>query len=247
MIDEYIFIREPVNFQNKFLIYPPSIREVLALQQKFNAIRKVLTISQEELEDEFVDKTDLEGNSIKVPTPMEYLFKNSEVNKDFAQVVKDAFMFFIHENVTLLTDRKEILIGEISKIKSLEKVRLLKEENYFDFQNQIRLCLGEKAIEPPRPDEDPRVKRIKAKARLRDRIKAEKGLGISLKTSMVSLCCMGLGITPLNIGELAYGALNVLIKQYQAKEKYETDVASLMAGADSKKVKPKYWIRNLND
>jgi hypothetical protein len=28
------------------------------------------------------------------------------------------------------------------------------------------------------------------------------------------------------------------------KEKYEIDIDSLLAGADSKKIKPKYWIRN---
>jgi hypothetical protein len=58
---------------------------------------------------------------------------------------------------------------------------------------------------------------------------------------------MGLGITPLNIGEMSYAAVGILIRTYQEKEKYETDVRSLQAGADSKKIKPKYWIRNLED
>ena len=35
-------------------------------------------------------------------------------------------------------------------------------------------------------------------------------------------------------------------KTYEAKESYDTDVRALMAGADSKKVKPNYWIRNLD-
>jgi hypothetical protein len=33
---------------------------------------------------------------------------------------------------------------------------------------------------------------------------------------------------------------------YQGKEKYQLDVDSLLAGADSKKIKPEYWIRNLD-
>jgi hypothetical protein len=41
---------------------------------------------------------------------------------------------------------------------------------------------------------------MKAKARYRDRIKAKKGNGLTLGTSFASICCMGLGITPLNIG-----------------------------------------------
>jgi hypothetical protein len=55
---------------------------------------------------------------------------------------------------------------------------------------------------------------------------------------------MGLGITPLNIGEMSYASMGELVRTYQEKEKYDLDVRSLLAGADSKKIKPKYWIRN---
>jgi hypothetical protein len=52
----------------------------------------------------------------------------------------------------------------------------LEEQDFFDFQNMIREALGEKAVarpEPENPNEDPRITRIKAKARERDRIKAK--------------------------------------------------------------------------
>ena len=124
---------------------------------------------------------------------------------------------------------------------------MITEEEYFDFQNAIREALGEKKVEPPDPDEDPRVKRIKAKARYRDKVKAKKGMGITFGTLLVSICCMGIGINPLNVGELSYASVDSLIKTYQEKEKYETDIRALIAGADSKKIKPKYWIRNLDE
>ena len=111
----------------------------------------------------------------------------------------------------------------------------------------MRQAIGNKAIEPPNPDEDPRVKAIKAKARYRDQLKAKQGKGLNLRTTLASICCMGFGLNPLNIGELSYAAIPLLISTYQEKEKYELDVDSLLAGADSKKVKPKYWIRNLED
>ena len=57
---------------------------------------------------------------------------------------------------------------------------------------------------------------------------------------------MGIGITPLNIGELSYAIIPVILNTYQAKEKYSIDIDSLLAGADAKKVNPEYWIRNLN-
>nr|DAE11697.1 MAG TPA: hypothetical protein [Siphoviridae sp. ct2vX3] len=31
---------------------------------------------------------------------------------------------------------------------------------------------------------------------------------------MTSICCMGIGITPLNVGELSYAAVSELIRRY---------------------------------
>jgi hypothetical protein len=61
---------------------------------------------------------------------------------------------------------------------------------------------------------------------------------------MTAICCMGIGITPLNIGEMSYASVGELMKVMQDKEKYDIDIRSLLAGADSKKIKPKYWIMN---
>ena len=137
----------------------------------------------------------------------------------------------------------------IQHIGSLEDLVTLKEEEYFEFQNAIRAAVGDKMVKAPEPidpNEDPRITRIKAKARERDRIKAKQGSknGISLSTSMTAICCMGIGITPLNIGEMSYAAISPIMTMMQDKEKYDVDIRSLLAGADSKKIKPKYWIRN---
>ena len=88
---------------------------------------------------------------------------------------------------------------------------------------------------------------MKAKARYRDYIKAKKGLGIDFGTLLASICCMNMGLNPLNIGEISYASVKVLVDTYQEKEKYETEVRSLQAGADPKKIKPKYWIRQLDN
>ena len=138
---------------------------------------------------------------------------------------------------------------QIDENYDMSKVKFLEEEDFFDFQNALRQSVGDKPVKPPEPfnpDEDPRIRKIKEKARERDRIKARQGNknGISLETCLVAICCMGIGLTPLNIGEMSYVALEAILRKYQEKEKYELDIDSLLAGADSKKVKPKYWIRN---
>ena len=50
-----------------------------------------------------------------------------------------------------------------------------------------------------------------------------------------------------NMEKLTYAASNMLISTYQNKDKYQTDIRTLQAGGDSKKIKPKYWIKNLDD
>jgi hypothetical protein len=111
------------------------------------------------------------------------------------------------------------------------------------------VSFGAKKVEPPKaldPNENPKIAEIKRKARERDRIKAKQGNknGLTLSTCMIAICCMGIGITPLNVGELSYASMAPIMDMMQEKEKYDIDIRSLLAGADSKKIKPKYWIRN---
>ncbi len=247
MIDERFLLGHPVSFGSHFYIYPPTVDDVVR-SDMFPVFRKLLTTSQEELEDIYADQSiDVED----VPTPLENLLSLTYRNEAIAKQVQDAFFFFTKESVLFIYDQKAIAVGNIeeslAEAKDLDDLPLLTEDNFFDFQNLIRGSLGETKLEPPNPDEDPRVKRIKAKARYRDKVKARKGGGLHLSSTLSAICCMGLGLNPLNIGKISYAAVPVLVRYYQEKEKYETDVRSLLDGADSKTVKPKYWIRNIED
>lgn len=205
-------------------------------------------MSKEDIADDFYSNPDYKD--LVAPTPLEFLFINCN-NTDtikaaiFTKKVNDAFYFFTKEKIKLLHDTKTILIGEINQGKYIT------EENYFSFQNLIRESLGRATIELPDPDEDPRIQRFKAKQRERDRVKAKQeaksGAGLDFNSTLSVLCLIGAGITPFNINDLTYAASNMLIRTYQHKDKYETDLRSLQAGADSKKIKPKYWIRNLDE
>lgn len=247
MINEKILLGKPVKFKNLCYIYPPSVMEVVD-ENNFSLYKKLLTISQEEIEDEYVEKKMDLANLL---TPLEYILNNAYNIEGFEILVKKAFRFFIKKEVHLLYDKKMIVIGsaeDFKQISDINELKIIKEEDYFDFQNAIRISLGGDVISPPDPNEHPKIKAMKAKARYRDKVKATSGKnGLTLSTSLISICCMGIGLNPLNIGELSYAAIGPLIHQYQEKEKYRIDIDSLLAGADSKKVKPKYWIRNIED
>ena len=233
----------PVEFKNLFLVYPPKLKDVIATKD-YGVFLKILTLSQEEIEDEYVRN----GQDTKdILTPFEYILNGAYNSPQFKIALEKAFLFFTHEPIFILFETKQIIIGDITNVKDVNELRILKEEDYFEFQNLIRSCVGDKEIEPPRPDEDPRVKAIKAKARYRDRIKAKQGKGLKIESIIASISCMQIGLSPLNIGELSYAAIPILMSVYQGKEKYQIDIDSLLAGADSKKIKPEYWIKNLED
>lgn len=246
MIDERVFLGFPKNFDNLCKIYPPKIKDVIG-NDKFPLYKRILTLSQEEIEDDFTEKGLDLANML---SPFETLFTNAYNSEEMRQLTNDAFLFFIHEPIMLLYEQKKIIIGDIEKVlKKIEKIddlKIIDDSNFFNFQNEVRAVLGEKKIDPPNPNEDPRLKRMKAKARYRDKVKAKLGKGLQLGSSLASLCCMGFGLNPLSLGELSYASVSVLIRYYQEKEKYQLDVDSLLAGADAKKVKPKYWVRNID-
>ena len=251
MLKELYFIGEPSAFKPGIKIYPPKVSEVIT-NEHYNSYYRILTYSQEEIEDEFIEaKKELD----KYPTPMEFLLNNSYHNEDYYKLSKEAFAFFIHQEVNFLYEQKLIVVGNLEEVlrnaTSMEDLIIITEEDFFAFQNAIRECVGKKPVEPYNSNEHPKIKEMKRKARYRDKVKAKQAEkrkdGISLFTTLVSICCMGLGITPLNIGEMSYIALESIFQKYQEKEKYQLDIQSLLAGADSKKVKPKYWIRNFEE
>ena len=247
MIDSNAFLGLPFWFQTICQIYPPKIKDILT-EKNYTVYKKILFSTQEDIEDEYAEQR-LPMN--EVPTPLEYIFMLAESDERIKKIVTESIEFFTKEPVLLLMDNRMIIIGDLKEnllnAKSVQDLRVITKDNYFDFQNALRRAVGEKEVEPYNPNENPKVKYFKAKARLRDRIKAKSKDSLTLGATLASICCMGIGITPLNVGELSQAAISVIMRYYQEKHKYDIDIESLIAGADSKKVKPQFWIRNIED
>ena len=247
MINPNFFTGRAVDFQGLCKVYPPKISEIMD-DKDYPVYRKLLMSSQEDIEDEWVEqKMDMET----LPTPLEYIFLLAASDVRLKQIAQNGFEFFLHEPVFFILDQKKIIIGDLKEVlktaKSVDEFRIIDESNFFDLQNLMRESIGEKKVDPYNPNENPKIKYFKAKARLRDRVKAKSKDALNLGSTLAAICCMGFGINPLNIGELSQAAVSVLIRYYQEKDKYDTDISALLAGADSKKVKPQNWIRNIED
>ena len=248
MLKPYAFLGKPRQFFDLCKVYPPTVNDVV--ENDFEVYYSMLTMTQEELDDEFSGKTDEEGNPLYIPTPLEFLLANAERDDQFYTQALKAIEFFIHDKCALLIDYKSILIGDIEQViqqmNDINDLKLITDENFFLFQNMIREACGRDTVIPKEnlSKLHPKVRAMKAKARERDKIKAkqEAKKAPSLEVLLASVCCMGIGLTPLNIGEISYASISKLIEANQKKENYQLDCNSLLVGGDPKKVK--YWIRN---
>lgn len=244
-----IFIGEPLFYKHDIKVYPPLIKHVVG-NPRYGSYAAIFTTSQEDIWDMIAEKEgkELTGQAVpNAPTPFEFFLNNCYQSPEFAQIAIEAFELFTHEKVRINPEGKIVLFTEgLKDIKDVSQLRVIEEDDYFDFQNLVRQVLGDDPVERPNPNMNPKVALIKAKGRLRERIKKKKGnkSGISFDTMLVALCCMNLGLSPLNIGEIPYPAASALFAMSQEKEKYETDLKVATAGFGNKKVKPKYWIKN---
>ena len=191
MSKELFFLSVPVEFKPGIKVYPPTVKDVIT-DKFFEHYSRLLTYSQEEVEDEFLEaKKPLE----KYPTPLEFMLNNSYHNKQYEVLCKQAFKFFIHKEVSFLYEQKLIIVGNLEEVlktvKSLDDLVVIKEEDFFDFQNMVRESMGRKVVEPPNPNEHPKIKEMKRKARYRDKVKAKQAEknkdGVSLFTTLVSV------------------------------------------------------------
>lgn len=248
MINANFFLGEPVLFKNICEVYSPKIKEIIK-NNNFPIYKKLLMESQEDIEDDY---TKLKIPIEEMPTPFENLFIMAEANSQIEDYIKKGFEFFIHQSVVLLKKQRKIIIGSLDEVvpqlKSIEDLKILSEEDFFSFQNLLRQSVGEKQIDPYDPFEHPKIKYFKAKARERDKVKAKNSKdGLTIGATLASICCMNFGLNPLNIGELTQYSVSVLVRYFQEKEKYDTDIKALLAGASADKVKPQNWIRNIED
>lgn len=250
MIDERIFLGYPIDFKDICQIYPPTVNEVIG-NKDFPIYQSLFTMTQEDLDEAYGQDDRVK----QIPTPFQYLLMNYYQDEMMREKIHAAFQQFVHEPITIVPEIELLLIGksedELDPDVDLENPRLLTEENFFDFQNQIRIVMGIDQIKPPDPEEenlDPRIKRYKAKIRASEKLLAKKKqkTGPTFGTLLAAICCMGIGLSPLNIGEISYACVHWLITMEQQKEEYDIDIRALLVGADSKKIKPKYWIKNID-
>lgn len=230
-----------------FSVYPPTVSDIIG-NPLVRRYEKLLTLSQEDIWDDLTEK----GLAIdsSCPTPFDILLAQcADPSSAISALTRMAFEYFCHEKVAISMEGKIIvfLSEGWDKVEDIQDAKCIADnETYFSFQNFVRAVMGEDLLDPPEIETNPRVAAIKAKFRKSKRIlkEAKRPDGLTLTTSLVALCHMGLGLNPLNIGDIPYASVAPLISMGANKEKYLVDASALAAHADPKKVKLKPWLKN---
>lgn len=242
---EALFLGQPYKMGNICKIYQLTFDDIYNVDtgitsQKYAYYLGLLTMEQHDLDSLKKKK------KIDIPdeiTIFQYLLISALYDKTFFLELKQAFSTFIREEVLISCEHGMVIIGD-----PLEK-RIINDDNFLEFQYGLRATNKMRVVEPPPENETPMQRKFRLKREERERVKERKAnkdnsVEIELADIMSSVVTMG-SISLTELPKTTLYQAKVLLERGQLQEGYHTELDMLMAGADSKKIKPKYWIRKI--
>lgn len=228
------------------MVHPLKIRDKVMLDKEYNKHLQLLTISDEDIEDILIQRMgEQEYSAMEKISPFQYILTNAQYSDLFLLDLRKAFSTFIKEEIIVIPKINKIIIGNPTE------ERFLDESNFDDFQKILRLQNHLDVPEEISEDENPMAKKFRLRRKAVKEAKARQSAknenAPDFVDLMSGLCCANIGITWNNVGDLPIFTFYELLHRIQKKEKYAIDIDSILAGADSKKVKPKYWISKESD
>lgn len=226
---------KPSKFQNICKIYPLKIPEIteMGIDEYYEQLG-LLLLTDFEIQ-EILEKKGVKKN-IEELEPLTYLLQNAEVSDKFLLDLQTAFSTFIKEEVILLPKINSVLVGSDVKDK-----RLITPKNFEEFQDILRIQNRRKVKEKPPENESPAQKKMRL---LRQKVAEAKQRQAQKKNeegqSLLDILEIA-EVFGIDIDKCTLFSLYRLVPRHQAKEKWDQDIQMLCAGADSKKMKTKYW------
>ena len=234
---------DPLDF-NGLLIYKPTLKEIRELgYSQYNRATSILTMSILDIA-KFYEQQRIGGD---VPSPLSFLISSAISNPINFLEVQLAFFTYLKRPVEISENFISVKDG------TKDGDFILDENNFNDFQETLLLINKMDDVEEERvinsPNERLKQKFIKARLKLREAKRlqrekdAQKGNGITLPDIISSLCVYGIGYDIFNVWDLTIYQIYEIFEKVQAKDEYEHNYSALLAGADSKKIKLKNWMK----
>lgn len=234
---------EPLDFHG-LKIYKLTLRDISEIGlDNYNRLTSRLTMSILDIA-KFFEQQKIGG---AVPSPLSFLISSARSDPTNFLETYIAFSTYLRKSIEISDD--EIIVKEGLGDKDF----ILNEQNFNEFQEAILMINKMYDVEEEReinsPNEALKQKFIKARLKLREAKRrqrekdSQKGDGITLPDIVSALCSYGIGYTMFNVWDLTIYQLYEQFERIQAKEEYEHNYSALLAGADSKKIKLKNWMK----
>lgn len=241
IIREQAYCRVPYNFNNICKVYPFTPYEIVKMgTDNYNRRLGLLLLTEADVCAIIKEQTG-EEPKIEEINVLQYLLQSTMYSDTFLLDLQAAFSTFIKEEVILLPKINSVLVGD----NPMDK-RLITTDNFEDFQNVLRIQNNKEIAEPPPENESPGQRKMRL---LREKVAAvkrkqaqKKGEGQTFAELMEIADTFG-----IDKEKYSLYAYYKLIRRHQMREKWDQDLQMLCAGADSTKLKTKYWGESPDD
>lgn len=225
------------------LIHPTQVKTAVAMgNSTYNKYVNLLVMEEYELLDHFKEK----GIALEKVDVFDNLMESSQRDRNFLLELQSAFRTFIREQITILPEAKIVLIGNDEQGRKMGKKEFYLFQQVLRIQNRI-ISTAEEIPENETPMQKKfRLRREQVNLAKKKQQSKEGGDKITFQDIMSSICAE-LHYTVEEVSEMSVYALHDVFERMMERQKYHTDVDSIMAGANPKKVKPKNWTRKLKD
>lgn len=240
--EEQIFIGEPADL-GYCKTYPIKLRDIAKMgTKKFYECLNIFTLKTEDVKD-FLKQNGINDDI----TVLQFHLINALSSDSYLETLNQAFQVFLHEDDITVTN-EAIVLGDI------KEGRIIKQE---EFDNICKLVgmqttLGsEKDSVDEVPPEGTKAREIwdalhKGKQQLA-KARSADGDGLTFLDLVASLAAKGNGLNALNVWDMTYYAFQDQFQRMQWIENYDNTLRSLLAGADSKKVKLENWLQPIKN
>ena len=221
-------------------VYPRLVGEIIEMgSTTYDKYLGLLLLTTPQIEQLLIEKKEDPAKNGDLH-PLCYLLRNANASDTFSLELQSAFSTFIKEDILLLPKINAVLVGPMT-----EK-RLITKENFEDFQTILRIQNRKEVPEPPPENETAAQKKMRLLKEKRDAVKRKQQQKEGTIQELADLLEIAevFGIDYKNKSVYAFYGL---IQRHQLREKWTQDIQMLCAGADSKKIKAKYWGENPKD
>lgn len=237
----------PVFLDDICAIYPATLGEIVDegydnFQRYIGIITMNKPIASKKDNNEFI-------KAVEELSDFQYILLLTALDKDFNQLLKQAFLFFTHEQVFFSMEPAQIIFGP------LEEKHLLTEDKFYEFRTIIRkmyfLDLEDEIVILSTDSEATRrikkkMKENREKLRRAKQKNSQKGGDLKFSDLVASVTINDCNLNLSNIWNITYYAFHDQLKRMGWRDQFNINNSAALAGAKIKKDQLKHWMRSIN-